>query len=116
MEICFVGVGQTAATFQAEEGVQPGMAVTLTGSGAVGRGADGALPCGVALGRVRGGAAAVQIGGAARVSYSGGAAPEAGWQSLVCDGAGGVRVSGSGGLSCLVLAVDTQARTAVLKL
>ena len=50
------------------------------------------------------------------MSYSGDTAPAAGWQSLVCDGAGGVRVSGSGGLSCLVLAVDTQARTAVLKL
>ena len=50
MDICFEGVGQTAATFQAEEDVKPGMAVAMTGNGQVGAGQDGDLPCGVALG------------------------------------------------------------------
>ena len=40
MDICFEGVGQTAATFQAEEDVKPGMAVAMTGNGQVGAGQD----------------------------------------------------------------------------
>ena len=114
MDICFEGVGQTAATFLAGEDVKPGMAVAVTGNGAVGLGKDGDLPCGVALGGVRGGAAAVQIGGAAEVAYSGETALAAGWQELVCDGKGGVKVSADGGVSWLVLTVDTAAKTAVV--
>ena len=122
MDICFEGVGQVAATFQVDgETVQPGMAVTITGNGQVGLGKDGDAPCGVLLGSVRGGAAAVQIGGAAKVSWSGTTAPKAGWASLACDGAGGVKAvaaSGTGtaasGVKCLVLAVDEE--TAVIKL
>ena len=58
MDICFEGIGQIAATFRTDGEVLPGMAVALTKEGAVGMGADGALPCGVVLGGVRGGAAA----------------------------------------------------------
>ncbi len=114
MDICFEGVGQTAATFQAGEGVKPGMVVTMTGNGAVGLGSDGALPCGVVLGGVRDGAAAVQIGGAAQVAYTGETAPAAGWQLLAGDGAGGVKVVSTGGIKWLVLTVDTAAKTAVV--
>ena len=53
MDICFEGIGQITATFRTEGEVQPGMAVALTKEGAVGMGADGALPCGVVLGGVR---------------------------------------------------------------
>lgn len=117
MEICFEGVGQVAATVQVSgENVQPGMAVTLTDNGTVGLGADGGALCGVVLGGVRGGAAAVQIGGAAKVSYSGTTAPKAGWQQLALDGAGGVKIVTTGGLNCLVLTVDTDAKTAIIKL
>lgn len=116
MDICFEGVGQVAATFQVSgEGVQPGMAVTLADSGTVGLGADGGLPCGVVLGGVRGGAATVQIGGAAKVAYTG-TAPKAGWQQLALDGQGGVKTVTTGGLNCLVLAVDADAKAAVIKL
>lgn len=117
MEICFEGVGQVAATFEVSGGnVQPGMAVTLTDSGTVGLGADGGLPCGVVLGGARGGAAAVQIGGAAKVGYSGTTAPAVGWQQLALDGQGGVKTVTTGGLSCLVLAVDEDGKSAVVKL
>lgn len=116
MDICFEGVGQVAATFQVDGEVQPGMAVTLTGSGTVGKGADGKLPCGVVLGGVRGGAAAVQIGGATKVGYSGDTAPAVGWQGLALDGKGGVKTAATGGLNCLVLAVDTDAKTVIIKL
>ena len=116
MDICFEGVGQTAATFQAEgQALEPGMAVTLTGNGTVGLGADGDAPCGVVLGGVRNGAAAVQIGGAAKVGYTG-TAPQAGWRELACDGKGGVKTVSAGGLKCLVLAVDEGGKTAVIKL
>ncbi len=115
MDICFEGVGQTAATFQVEGEVQPGMAVALTKNGTVSKGAADALPCGVVLGGVRGGAAAVQIGGVATVGYSG-TAPAVGWKALACDGEGGVKTVTTGGLQCLVLAVDTTAKTAVIKL
>ena len=115
MDICFEGIGQTAATFRAESGIGPGMAVTLMGSGTVGLGEDGDPPCGVALGGARGGAAAVQIGGAAKVGWSGDTLP-AGWQSLACDGQGGVKTVSAGGVKWLVLAVDEDDKTAVVKL
>lgn len=127
MDICFEGVGQTAATFLVEDEVTPGTVVTMTGNGTVGLGEAADLPCGVVLGGVRGGAAAVQIGGAAEVAYSGGTALAAGWQELVLDGEGGVRLAdkttdetsgktAESGLPCLVLKVDTTAKTAVIKL
>jgi len=114
MDICFEGVGQVAATFQADGDLQPGMAVTLTGSGEVGLGADGDAVCGVLLGGVRGGAAAVQIGGAAKAAYTG-EAPAVGWQELSCDGQGGVKTA-AGGARCLVLAVDEGEKSVVIKL
>ena len=116
MDICFEGIGQTTATFRTQGQVRPGMAVVFTGSGAVGAGEDGDLPCGVVAGGVRGGAAAVQIAGAAKVGWSGDTAPAVGWQGLACDGTGGVKVDAGGGLKCLVLAVDTAEKTAVVKL
>ena len=115
MDICFEGIGQVAATFQVDgETAEPGMAVTLTDYGTVSLGSDGDAPCGVLLGGVRGGAAAVQIGGVAKVNYSG-TVPGAGWQELACDGKGGVKTAASG-LKCLVLAVDKGDSTAVIKI
>ena len=116
MEICFEGIGQTAATFRAEGEIHPGMTVTLVKSGTVGPGEDGDELCGVALGSARGGAVAVQMGGAAKVCCSGTSAPGVGWQSLVCDGKGGVKAADAGGVRYLVLAVDTQAKTVTVKL
>ena len=122
MDICFEGVGQVTATFAVEGGdLKPGMVVVLTDNGTMGPGADGDAPCGVLLGGVRHGAAAVQSGGVVKVGYSGDA-PVAGWQELVCDGEGGVKAAAKiaaknggetaaaetagGGLKCLVRAVD----------
>ena len=116
MDICFEGIGQTAATFRADSAVRPGMAVTLTAGGTVGLGKAGDLPCGVAAGPARNGAAAVQIGGVAKVAYYGDTAPAAGWQGLACDGTGGVKAVSTGGLKCLVLSVDAGEKTAVIKL
>ena len=108
MEVCFDGIGQVAATFPAkQEEFEPGMAVTLTENGEISLGKDGDLPCGVGLGRVRGDTAAVQISGAVKVKCSG-TMPKAGWRTLACDGKGNVKTATSGGLNCLVLAVETD--------
>ena len=95
--------------------IRPGMVVTLAENGAAAPGGAGGAPCGVALGGVRGGAVAVQIGGAAKVSWSGSTAPAPGWQGLACDGQGGVKTV-EDGIKFLVLAVDAQARSVVVKL
>lgn len=115
MDICFEGIGQTTATFQAEGEIRPGMVVALAENGAAALGGAGDAPCGVALGGVRGGAVAVQIGGAAKAGWSGSTAPAPGWQGLACDGQGGVKTV-EDGIKFLVLAVDAQARSVVVKL
>ena len=114
MDICFEGIGQTVATFAAGKALDPGVAVTVTGSGEVGPGGDGTPLCGVTVGAERGGAVAVQIGGVVKVGCSGDA-PEAGWRELACDGKGGVRTD-TGGMKYLVLAVDEDKKSVVVKL
>lgn len=116
MEICFQGIGQAAATFQTEEDtLTAGMAVTMSGNSAVGLGTTSSLPCGVALGPARNGVVCVQIGGVAEVKYSG-TAPKAGYALLTCDGAGGVTVATNTGYNCLVLSVNEEKKTVVIKL
>ena len=114
MDICFEGIGQMAATFAAEKALTPGMAVTLKESGTVGLGSKGDALCGVTVGAERSGAVAVQIGGVVKAKYSG-AKPAVGWTSLACDGEGKVTAGGNGA-SCLVLAVDENEETVVIKL
>lgn len=116
MDVCFEGIGQVVATFRTEAELTPGMAVTISGNGVVDLGTATSLPCGVTVGTVRGGAVAVQIAGVVKVGYTGSTAPKAGWAGLTCDGKGGVSAAGSGGLNCLVLAVDEVEKTAVIKL
>ena len=116
MNICFEGIGEVTATFRVKEGEKPaaGQAVTLTGSGEVGLGTDGAALCGVAVGVDEDGCAAVQVGGMCRVGYSG-AAPAAGWTGIAVDGAGKIKAAESG-VKCMVAAVDAGNKTAVIKL
>lgn len=116
MEVCFDGIGQTAATFPTNsDELEPGMAVALMEDGTVGLGKDGDLPCGVVLGSVRGDAAAVQISGAVKTVCSG-TVPKAGWKMLACDGKGGVKTVSGSGLNCLVLSADEDEKTVVIKL
>ena len=53
------------------------------------------------------------MGGLMFILAIGAAILAAGWQELVCDGQGGVKAA-SGGVSWLVLSVDTAANTAVV--
>ena len=120
MDICVEGIGQMVATFATEEELEPGMAVTMTGSGEVGlskevENGDGPL-CGVTAGASRNGAVAVQIGGVVKVGCSDDADLKVGWQKLICDGEGGVTTDGADDVSYLVLAVDEDEKTVVVKL
>lgn len=109
MKISLNGCGENVATFEAETSVTAGMPVKMTGNGVVG-------PCGlnedfigVAV-SVRGGFAAVQIGGYAKVTYSGITAPTVGYQPLNGVGDGTVQVE-SAGRSILITDVDSAAKT-----
>ena len=99
MEFSFEGIGQVVATFAASD---------------VGLGEDGALPCGMAL-SVSNGLAAVQLSGVFKVGYSG-EAPAVGWNVIACDGTGKVKKATAGGGYGLVISVNTDDNTAVIKL
>ena len=141
MSISFEGIGEVTATFlkDGNSTVKPGQVVCITGNNTVGLGADGTVPCGVAATVAGDGYVGVQISGLAEVTYSGTAAPTAGWNTLAADGSGGMKVAadGSGGMKVaaastttqssestsgqtgrpyLVVSVDTTAKTAVIKL
>lgn len=107
MKISFDGIGERAATFIAD-GVKAGDAVKVTGAGTVSPCAAGEAFDGFATG-TRGEYAAVVLGGAVTVGYSG-TAPEFGRTELFADGSGGVTVTGGKdalGGEYLVVDVDT---------
>jgi hypothetical protein len=114
MSISFEGIGQVLATFQVEEGSLDGGVVTMTDNGTVGLGKEKDLPCGVLLYAEGDNAGAVQVEGMATVSFTGDA-PQVGYAALACDGQGGVKTDGDGRL-CLVVSVDADSKTAVIKL
>lgn len=108
MKISLNGCGENVATFEAEFGVTPGMPVKMTGNGAVGPCSANDAFCGVAV-SMRGGFAAVQLGGYVRVPYSGTTTPAVGYQTLNGAGDGTVQVEATG-RSILVTDVDTAAK------
>lgn len=109
MEISLNGYGEGIATFEAGEGTRAGAPVKLTGNGAVGPCAEEDDFCGVAR-NVRGGYAAVQLAGYARLPFSGDS-PEVGFRQLSASAEGGVQAAASGGRSLLVTDVDEAAGT-----
>jgi len=109
MKVGFSGTAEVVLSFEAEDAaVTPGYPVSLCGNDQVADAPAGAIPIGIGL-QERCGIAAVQMKGFAEVPYSG-AAPQLGWNSLLADGAGGLK-AGSDGLPCLVVHVDTEANT-----
>ena len=117
MNIGFQGIGEVAATFKVKEGAElnHGDAVVITGNGEVGFGSEGGKVCGVVLHVDEDGYAGVQIGGLAEVGYSG-TAPAVGWAMLCTDGEGKVKTTDADGVSCMVVSIDADAMTAVIKL
>ena len=114
MEFSFEGIGQVAATFLVNGDIQPGMAVALTADSTVGMGKAGDAVCGVIL-SAKNGMGAVQIGGMVKVGYSG-TAPAIGMGTIAVDGTGKIKTVTSGGISCLIVSVNTDDSTAVIKL
>ena len=116
MNICFEGIGEAVATFCVEDGTEltAGQAVALVGNGEVGMGADGDALCGVVVHAEKDGCAAVQVDGMCKVGFTG-VAPAIGWTGIAVDGTGKVKAA-EGGMKCMVIAVDTEDGTAVIKL
>ena len=109
-KISFEDIGNLMATFYAEEGVQDGQVVKMTGNGTVGPCGAGDLFCGVA-GTPRAGIAGVQVGGFVKVPAT--MPLSVGMIGLVADGKGGVK-TGENGTAVLVVDVDTAENTAVI--
>lgn len=103
-KISFEDIGAVTATFAADEGVEGGQVVKVTGNGTVGPCAAGEAFCGVAL-EPRKGAAAVQVKGFVTVSCTGDLA--LGWTALAADGQGGVKAAASGGVTVLVVSAGS---------
>lgn len=108
MRVGFSGTAEVVLSFEAGGGLTPGYPVSLCGNDTVTNATEGALPIGVCL-HERCEIASVQVKGFLELPYSG-TAPQVGYNSLVADGAGGVKTA-AGGLSCLVVHVDTDAKT-----
>ena len=108
-KISFEDIGRLMATFCAEEGVQDGQVVKMTGNGTVGPCGEGDPFFGVA-GMPREGFAGVQVRGFATVSAT--MPLNVGMVALVSDGKGGVKPGN--GTTVLVVEVDTVKNTAVI--
>lgn len=110
MNVSFEEIGRLAVTF-AHENCQSGQLCKLVDNGLVLPCNEGDSFCGI-VESVRGGFAAVQMEGFAAVSVTG--ALEVGYVSLCADGSGGVQ-AGSG-REYLVVSMDKESETAVIKL
>ena len=107
MRVSFEGIGQWSATFACTD-VQEGQVVKISGTGEVGKCADGEAFCGVVntVGRDGEACGVVRVG-MVTVPYTG-SAPTLGWSGLAADGNGGVKAD-SAGAKVLVAAVDESA-------
>ena len=110
MNVSFEEIGRLAVTF-AQTGCEGGQVCKVSGNGAVAPCAEGEAFCGV-VESVRGGFAAVQVAGFAGVAFSG--ALRVGYVNLCADGQGGVKAGA--GREYLVVSVDENTATAVIKL
>ena len=110
MNVSFEEIGRLSVTFM-QSGCVGGQVCKVSGNGMVAPCADGEKFCGVAE-HIRGGHAAVQVAGFAQVNVTG--AVGVGYVSLCADGTGGVKAGE--GKEYLVVSVNENAKTAVIKL
>ena len=110
-KVSFEDIGAEVATFAAKEDVEPGQVVKITANGEVGACTSGDEFAGLAL-SVRRGFAGVQVKGFFTVPTTG--SVTLGRVNLEADGAGGVQTASAGGVSALVVNVDSTAKTAVI--
>ena len=110
MNVSFEEIGRLSVTF-AQENCAGGQVCKVSGNGTVAPCAAGDKFCGVAE-HVRGAHAAVQVAGFAEVKVTG--AVSVGYVNLCADGTGGVKAGT--GKEYLVVSVNENAKTAVIKL
>ena len=110
MNVSFEDIGRLSVTF-GQEGCEGGMVCKVGGNGLVAPCADGDKFCGI-VEHVRGNHAAVQVAGFAEVACTG--AVDLGYVNLCADGKGGVKAGA--GREYLVVSVNENAKTAVIKL
>jgi len=108
MKIAFDEIGERYVTFGAADGAAEGEVCKLAGNGTVAVCAAGDDFCGV-IAELRGGTAAVQLGGFCTLPYTG-AAPAVGYGHLGADGAGGVSVNAAA-KSYLIVEIDDVNKT-----
>ena len=111
MKVCFEEIGRVSATFAAGEG-HSGKVCKVCGNGEVAVCAEGEAFCGV-MEHFRKGFAGVQLHGFVTVAYSG-SAPGLGYQALVANANGGIKLGGS--REYLVVSVDEKTMHAVIEL
>ena len=110
MNVSFEEIGRLAVTF-GHEGCVAGQVCKVSANGTVAPCAAGDKLCGIVEG-VRGDYAAVQVAGFAQVHITG--AVGVGYVNLCADGIGGVKAGT--GKEYLVVSVNENAKTAVIKL
>ncbi len=111
MAVAFNGMESLVVTFQAGA-VTAGNFAAMSENDTVKDAPASTAPVGLVLNK-RGEHAAVQIRGYVKCNYTGGTAPTLGWNQMVADGTGGLRLAGSGetGRVCLVVQMDTNSKT-----
>ena len=110
MNVSFEEIGRLSVTF-AQENCSGGQVCKVSGNGTVAPCAAGDKFCG-SVEHVRGNHAAVQVAGFAEVKVTG--AVSVGYVNLCADGTGGVKAGT--GKEYLVVSVNENAKTAVIKL
>ena len=117
MSISYQGIGEWCATFKRGADVSEDTVVKAGAENTAEKcGAEDAF-CGVVRAIARDGkACSVQLGGLAKVKYSGDAAPAVGYGKLAANGAGGVSVNAAKGREYLILHVDSAETTVGIKL
>ena len=110
MNVSFEEIGRLSVTFM-QSGCAGGQVCKVSGNGTVAPCAEGDKLCGI-VEHVRGAHAAVQVAGFAEVHITG--AVGLGYVNLCADGIGGVKTGA--GREYLVVSVDENAKTAVIKL
>ncbi len=103
MSVAFNGTETMVLTFKVDTATTGGL-VGMSENNTVKTAADGTAPVGIVLNQ-RSGHAAVQVRGYAELGYSGETAPSLGFQTLVADGTGKLRLAATGetGKQCLIV-------------
>ena len=114
MSVAFNGTENAVLTFEVGT-VTAGYTVAMSANNKVANATSGDAVVGILLNK-RNGFGAVQVRGYAEVSYSGDTAPSLGFNELVADGSGGVRLVGNteSGRAYLVVNLDTTNKIAGL--